>query len=192
MVTPTVQLAPLGAESADLADDRIRLRASISPTSELATLRVRHPREFADGLDDRIRLAVATRVPPDRRPRGGPKPERSRRVCWLCVRPAGALVAESAPLQQRGGRRRCWLLRHGATTRCACTSSGIKPVASTSAAPGGWREADHSDRRYLIAELGITDTPSIVCTYTVREYGSIATGSEELLAWATSVRLAPG
>jgi hypothetical protein len=71
------------------------------PTSAAATLRVRRPREFADGLDDRIRRADAARVPNRQRPdgRAGVEPERTRRVCWLYVRrlATGALVAEFVP-----------------------------------------------------------------------------------------------
>ena len=71
------------------------------PTSAAATLRVRRPREFADGLDDRIRRADAARVPNRQGPdgRAGVEPERTRRVCWLYVRrlAAGALVAEFVP-----------------------------------------------------------------------------------------------
>jgi hypothetical protein len=65
--------------------------------SASATFRVRGPREFADGLDDRIRLAGAERAPIVRgASRAGAKPERSRQVGRLGARPvtAGALAAE--------------------------------------------------------------------------------------------------
>ena len=39
------------------------------------------------------------------------------------------------------------LLRHGSDNAVRLDVVGIKPVASTSAAPGGWREAEQSDQR---------------------------------------------
>lgn len=56
--------------------DRFDSQAASSQASASATLRVRRPREFADGLDDRIRVARAaqvllTRRQPDRAPPAG-------------------------------------------------------------------------------------------------------------------------
>lgn len=59
-----------------------------TPVIGLATFRVPGPPEFADGLDDRIRLVGAARVPTAMGDgRAEAEPERSRRVCWLHVRP---------------------------------------------------------------------------------------------------------
>ena len=101
----------------------------------------------------------------------------------------------SSPTDSEVGGGDCGCFATRATPRCACRSPAIKPVPSTSATPAGGAKREELNSGSALPHRrvrGITDTPSIVCTYTVPERGSIASGSEELLAWAISARLAPG